>query len=160
VHAGVTVVLLSDWPKDEEATYLAALRRTVKASIEVRRVKLKDPTDYLGIFRAADQALQSLAQRTPLSSIAIHTSPGTSAMAAVWILLAKTKYAGAKLFKSWLDKTGKPQLAVVEIPFDLTTAIRSLPCSHLRLRRRVRVEAEKLRLALTRPPRLRRTRAT
>ena len=25
-------------------------------------------------------------------------------MAAVWILLAKTKYAGATLFKSWLDK--------------------------------------------------------
>jgi len=55
-----------------------------------------------------------------VSEIAIHTSPGTSAMAAVWILLAKTKYAGATLFKSWIDKGGNPHLAEVEIPFDLT----------------------------------------
>ena len=121
VHSGLTALLLSDWPKDEEAAYLTALRRTVTATIQVRHAKLTDPTDYLGIFRAADQALGSLAREIPLSEMAIHTSPGTSAMAAVWILLAKTKYAGTKLFKSWLDKrSGAPLLAEVDIPFDLT----------------------------------------
>ncbi len=120
VHPGLTAALLSDWPKDEEAAYLNALRRAVSAEITVRRVKLKDPTDYLGIFRAADEALAQLTRELPTQEIAIHTSPGTSAMAAVWILLAKTKYAGATLFKSWLDKGGRPQLAEVEIPFDLT----------------------------------------
>ena len=120
VHPGATAVLLSDWPKDEAAAYLAALRRTATAEIQVRHAKLKDPTDYLGIFRTADQTLASLVRETPVNEIAIHTSPGTSAMAAVWILLAKTKYAGAILFKSWLDKSGTPHLAEVEIPFDLT----------------------------------------
>ncbi len=120
VYPDVSVVLLSDWPKADAANYLAALRRAVGPRIDVREVKLKDPTDYLGILRAADAALANLVRQTPCNQMAIHTSPGTSAMAAVWILLAKTKYAGAKLFKSWLDKAGKPQLAEVEIPFDLT----------------------------------------
>ncbi len=120
VHPRITAVLLSDWPKEEEATFLAALRRSVDVEVQLHRVKLKDPTDYLGIFRAADHELTTLVRDTPVNQIAIHTSPGTSAMAAVWILLAKTKYAGATLFKSWLDKGGQPQLAEVEIPFDLT----------------------------------------
>jgi sigma54-dependent transcription regulator len=112
-------MLLSDWPKDESARYITAVRNCVQAQIEVRAFKLKDPTDYLGIFRAADAVLADLAGESRIDEIAIHTSPGTSAMAAVWILLAKTKYAGAMLFKSWLEN-GKPQLAEVEIPFDLT----------------------------------------
>ncbi len=120
VHPEVTAVLLADWAKDVTAKYVAAVRRAVDATIDIRPIKLKDPTDYLGIFRAADAALAQLIQDVRADDIAIHTSPGTSAMAAVWILLAKTKYAGAKLFKSWLDTDGTPQLREVEIPFDLT----------------------------------------
>jgi sigma54-dependent transcription regulator len=111
VHAAVNAVLLSDWPKDLVAQYLHRVQRHSKAEIDVRPVKLKDPTDYLGIYRAADATLENLVTRYRTDEIAIHTSPGTSAMAAVWILLAKTKYAGAQLFKSWLDKSGQPQLA-------------------------------------------------
>lgn len=113
-------LLLSDWPKDETARYIAVLRECVPAKIDVRAVKLTDPTDYLRIFRAADAALNELAKRVRLDDIAIHTSPGTSPMAAVWVLLAKTKYSGAKLYKSWVDKQGRQQLAEVQIPFDLT----------------------------------------
>lgn len=115
-----TALLLSDWPRDDTARYIAALRECVPAKIDVRPVKLTDPTDYLGIFRAADAALNELAKRVRLDDIAIHTSPGTSPMAAVWVLLAKTKYSGAKLYKSWVDKQGREHLAEVEIPFDLT----------------------------------------
>ncbi len=31
-------------------------------------------------------------------------------MSAVWVLLAKTKYAGARLFKSWVGKNSRPRL--------------------------------------------------
>jgi hypothetical protein len=119
-HPHVTAVLLSDWPRDEANRYAAALRRTVSAPINLRYAKLKDPTDYLGIYRAADELLRDLTQQVRADQIAVHTSPGTSAMASVRILLAKTKYAGAKRFKSWLDKTGTPQLAEVNIPFELS----------------------------------------
>jgi len=99
VHSSVTVTLLSDWPRDAEAEYLTALQRAVSAVVRVQHVRLKDPTDYLGIFRAADQILADVIRDTPVKEVGIHTSPGTSAMAAVWILLAKTKYAGATLFE-------------------------------------------------------------
>jgi len=119
-HPATKALLLSDWPKDVASVYRDKLRRAAGTEIEIRPVKLSDPTDYLGIFQAADAALSRLVAHTNVSEIAIHTSPGTSAMAAVWILLAKTKYAGATLFKSWIDKSGKSHLAEVEIPFDLT----------------------------------------
>jgi len=122
-HPEVVAVLLSDWPKEAIAHYTAVVRRITRTDPDVRHVKLSDPTDYLGIFRAADGVLSSLAQHARSNEIAIHTSPGTSAMAAVWILLAKTKYVGTTLFKSWVSKDGKPQLKEVEIPFDLTVDI-------------------------------------
>jgi DNA-binding NtrC family response regulator len=121
VHPEAQAVLLSDWPKQTADEYLVLLRRAVSAAVDLRAIKLKDPTDYLRIFRAADSVLAELGREARTDEIAIHTSPGTSPMSAVWVLLAKTKYAGARLFKSWLDaKTGKPQLREVEIPFDLT----------------------------------------
>ena len=80
-----TAVLLSDWPKEDTGRYIAALRECVPAKINVRPVKLTDPTDYLGILHAADAALNELAKRVQLNDIAIHTSPGTSPMAAVWV---------------------------------------------------------------------------
>jgi sigma54-dependent transcription regulator len=120
VHPSTKVLLLSDWPRDVASVYRDQLRRAVGNEIEIRHAKLSDPTDYLGIFQAADAALSRLVAHTNVNEIAIHTSPGTSAMAAVWILLAKTKYAGATLFKSWIDKGGKSHLAEVQIPFDLT----------------------------------------
>jgi DNA-binding NtrC family response regulator len=119
VHSDVEAILLSDWPRDETTRYISGLRRATIAAVDVRPVKLKDPTDYLGIFRAADAILGELSRHTPLDQIAIHTSPGTSPMSAVWVLLAKTKYPGSHLFKSWV-KDGAPQLAEVHIPFELT----------------------------------------
>jgi sigma54-dependent transcription regulator len=119
-YPNVKSLLLSDWPKEVTSKYGGKLRRTVGNEVEVHPVKLSDPTDYLGIFRAADAALSKLITHARLDEIAVHTSPGTSAMAAVWILLAKTKYAGTTLFKSWIDKSGSSRLAEVKIPFDLT----------------------------------------
>ncbi len=54
---GITAALLSDWPKDDVIGYVATLRRAAAAEVEVRHVRLKDPTDYLGIFHAADAIL-------------------------------------------------------------------------------------------------------
>jgi sigma54-dependent transcription regulator len=90
----------------------------------VSSIKLADPTDYLAVYRAADSLLSDLSKRFHLDEIAVHTSPGTSTMAAVWVLLAKTKYEGVRLFKSWIDKTsGAPRLAEVDIPFNLSLEV-------------------------------------
>lgn len=120
VHSGVKPVLLSDWPEKETAPYVEMLDRSGFPT-DVREVLLKDPTDYLGIYRIADKLLAELTKTERPEEIAVHTSPGTPSMAAVWVLLGKTKYAGVRLFKSWIDRTTqKPKLAEVDIPFELT----------------------------------------
>jgi len=91
---------------------------------EVRPVRLADPTDYLGVYRYADGVLSEIAERFHLDQIAVHTSPGTSTIAAVWVLLAKTKYEGVRLFKSWIDKrSGAARMAELQIPFSLSLEI-------------------------------------
>ena len=122
-NAGVEAVLLSDWPESERAKYGGCLTGFGQ-KIEIVPVTLADPTDYGAIYRHADAALSSVAKRFHLDEIAIHTSPVTSTMAAVWVLLAKTKYEGVRLFKSWIDKrSGRPRVAEVKIPFSLTLEV-------------------------------------
>ena len=122
-NAGVEAVLLSDWPESERAKYAACLTGFGQ-KLEIVPVILADPTDYGAVYRHADAILSSVANRFHLDEIAIHTSPGTSTMAAVWVLLAKTKYEGVRLFKSWIDKkSGRPKVAEVKIPFSLTLEV-------------------------------------
>jgi len=124
VYSDVQTVLLSDWSETERTTYAKRLEGIAHAPMDVRPVKLADPTDYLGVYRYADGVLSELAKRFHLDEIAVHTSPGTSTMAAVWVLLAKTKYEGVKLFKSWIDKkSGASRTAELQIPFSLSLEI-------------------------------------
>ena len=55
-------MLLCDWPKEEAARYLAVVQRVARGEVEAQYVKLKDPTDYLVIFRAADATYGFLPQ--------------------------------------------------------------------------------------------------
>ena len=122
-HAGIEAVLLSDWSESERAKYAGCLTGFGQKT-EIIPVTLADPTDYGAVYRHADAALSSVAKRFHLDEIAIHTSPGTSTMAAVWVLLAKTKYEGVRLFKSWIDKrSGRSRVAEVKIPFSLTLEV-------------------------------------
>jgi len=123
-HPDIRCFLLSDWPKEQVASYLSCVERTVNSVIEIRRVKLADPTDYLAVYKSADSLMSEVTERFPLDEIAVHTSPGTSTMAAVWVLLSKTKFEGVRLFKSWIDKTsGTSREAEVDIPFKLSLEV-------------------------------------
>jgi transcriptional regulator with PAS, ATPase and Fis domain len=81
----------------------------------VHEVSLANPTDYEQIFRAADGVLQEIATAkasAPLD-LFLHLSPGTPAMAAIWLLLGKSRYP-ATFFQ-----THKGKCWVTNIPFDL-----------------------------------------
>ena len=79
-------------------------------------VELPKPTDYVAIYRIADAELSKLRQRATRSDtqLCLHLSPGTPAMAAVWVLLGKTRYP-AKFLETFAGKSW-----VTDIPFDLT----------------------------------------
>lgn len=106
------VRLLSNYPREWNESFLAWLG--VKA--ELVAVELAKPTDYGGIYRIADHELAAIRQRKtwPETELCLHLSPGTPAMAAVWLLLGKTRYP-ATFFETFAGESW-----VTEIPFDIT----------------------------------------
>ena len=82
------VFLLSDYDERVVAPYLKWLRTRAKSRIEVIREPLSGPTEFGEIYEAAVRAVQrALSERPREAALTFHLSPGTPAMAAVWILL-------------------------------------------------------------------------
>ena len=107
------VRLLSNYPQEWNQWYLKWL--DVKSTVVIP-VELPKPTDYVAIYRIADAELSKLRQRAAWNDtqLCLHLSPGTPAMAAVWVLLGKTRYP-AKFLETFAGKSW-----VTDIPFDLT----------------------------------------
>ena len=94
---------------------------------ELVAVELAKPTDYGGIYRIADQELAAIRQRktSPETELCLHLSPGTPAMAAVWLLLGKTRRRCWKRNSSVTPKVPSPEpTATVREPSNRQTAAR------------------------------------
>jgi transcriptional regulator with GAF, ATPase, and Fis domain len=116
------VHLLSDHPAPKTQAYAKWLATQARVSVKTHPAKLTSPTEFAEIFRAADALIRTIRVESALTSLTFHLSPGTPAMAAVWILLAKTKYS-ARLIESSREHGVKE----VSIPFDLSAEF--LPAS-------------------------------
>ena len=116
------VHLLSDHPTQTTQAYAKWLATKIGAPIKTHPARLTSPTEFAEIFRAVDSLIRTIRGGSALASLTFHLSPGTPAMAAVWILLAKTKYP-ARLIESSREHGVKE----VSIPFDLTAEF--LPAS-------------------------------
>ncbi len=79
------------------------------------QVKLDNPTDYTTIFELADNFLREVTARREgrPTELCVHLSPGTPAMAAMWVLLGKSRYPAT------FYQTHKGQTTETVIPFDL-----------------------------------------
>jgi DNA-binding NtrC family response regulator len=110
------VHLLSDHDRKADANYLKWLATQADVPTKVHTVKLSGPTEFGEIFEAATSVIQNvkkeLGTKVPL---VYHLSPGTPAMAAVWILLAKTSEP-AELIESSPEKG----VRTVSMPFDIS----------------------------------------
>ena len=83
---------------------------------EARYVPLSNPTDYGEIFAAVDIEMRAITKTLDGEKyeLSILLSPSTPAMAAIWVLLGKTKYP-ARFYQTHENKTW-----ITDIPFDLT----------------------------------------
>jgi hypothetical protein len=104
------VVLLSDYAEGDTKSYVKWVSKRTKADVATRIAPLTSPTDFGEIYMAASQACAEAERR----ELTFHLSPGTPAMAAVWILLSKTRFP-AQLIES------SPKFGVksVKVPFDI-----------------------------------------
>ena len=110
------VVLISDYPAGEVSPYLDWLKSRTPINISVHYEKLSSPTHFGEIYettvRVVSQTLKPISEDVALT---FHLSPGTPAMAAVWIILSKTRFP-AELIES------SPRYGVrtASVPFDIS----------------------------------------
>lgn len=106
------IVVLSNYPESITRRFVAWLPQEA----ESRLVSLDDPTDYAEVFRIARDCLDALAHAMAGApcNLFLHLSPGTPAMAAVWVLLGKT------LHPATFIQTFGGGAVETSIPFDLT----------------------------------------
>ena len=109
-------MLVSDYPKEVVAPFLNWLRPQTEAAVTVRHEPLSSPTDFGQIYEAAVQVVaESLEHHGKDSELIFHLSPGTPAMAAVWIILAKTRFP-AELIES----SQEYGVQTASVPFDIS----------------------------------------
>ena len=111
-----SAVLISDYPKADITPFLEWLRQRALAKVTARYEPLSGPTQFGEIYEAAVRVLnQSLEHYGQDSKLTFHLSPGTPAMAAVWIILAKTRFP-AELIES----SPKHGVQTASVPFDIS----------------------------------------
>ena len=108
--------LLCDCSEAEGAEYLRWLRSLVPTSVRPHYVTLTSPTNFGEIYQKARHIVAQCAQALePSGRLTFHLSPGTPAMAAVWIILAKTRFP-AHLIESSIAHG----VQTVSVPFEIS----------------------------------------
>lgn len=109
-----SVHLLSDHPVGKTQAYAKWLARQTAVPVSTHPVKLSSPTEFAEIFKVADLTVSTVKSKSKSASLTFHLSPGTPAMAAVWILLAKTRHHA-----TLIESSREYGVKEVSIPFDL-----------------------------------------
>jgi len=113
------VLLLADQEKPVLRKYESWLRAKIagKAGVTLsfERVELRSPTNFDEIYTAVTQTLEkTLREFREQPQLTFHLSPGTPAMAAIWVILGKTRYK-AELIQSSRQKG----VETASVPFDI-----------------------------------------
>ena len=105
------VYLFSNYPAPANRLFA----RWLGNSPEVCQLPITDPTDYAAIFTAVDGELARITSQVDSQALdlCVLLSPGTPAMAAVWVLLGKSRYPAT------FYQTHQGRAWVTDIPFDL-----------------------------------------
>lgn len=115
------VYILSDFSKQITHRYKKWLETITTAKTTVRNVKLKDPMDFGIVYEFARQLIIDVNKSYKAENIVFDLSPGTPAMAAVWIILAKTRFPQIELIESSIqDERGNYHVRSASVPFDIS----------------------------------------
>ncbi|MCB1552878.1 MAG: sigma-54-dependent Fis family transcriptional regulator [Xanthomonadales bacterium] len=108
--------LLSDYGDQIVQPYLSWLRGLSTTRIEVVAEKLSGPTQFGEIHEAAVRAIQrALGDKGDNTRLTYHLSPGTPAMAAVWLLLGKTRFPA-----EFIESSKDHGVRTASVPFDIS----------------------------------------
>ncbi|WP_318557050.1 sigma-54 dependent transcriptional regulator [Geobacter anodireducens] len=107
---------LNNYPAEEVNPYIDWLKSRTSVPLAIYNITLTSPTNFGEIYEAAAACVdQNITKHGSDVELTFHLSPGTPAMAAVWILLAKTRYP-AELLESSVEEGVK----TANVPFDIS----------------------------------------
>ena len=119
-HEYAAIELIANEPKKDVAAFRASIAGYVKwltpltsSPINVHSVKLPSPMHFGEVFEAADEVVGKVVAGGA-KALVFHLSPGTSAMTAMWLVLATTKYPAELIASS--RETG---VYTPEFPFEI-----------------------------------------
>ncbi|MGD9628515.1 MAG: sigma-54 interaction domain-containing protein [Pyrinomonadaceae bacterium] len=109
------LVLLSTHPKTNTNAYRKWVYSLKKVSVKICFETLSRPNHYEEIYRAALRVVEDIVRESSEKiEISFHLSPGTPAMTAIWIILAKTRFP-AKLIETSVQEG----IRDTKIPFEI-----------------------------------------
>ncbi len=110
------IYLLSDFDKKTNIHFSKWLQQFSPCKPVIKEVTLTSPMNFEEIYNASITVCKQIINTFGNSSnLVFHISPGTSAMAAVFILIAKTQYPG-KIIQSSIEHG----VETVFLPFDIS----------------------------------------
>jgi DNA-binding NtrC family response regulator len=110
------IVLIGDQDAAESRGYVDWLKTRCTSEIALHTVKLTSPTHFGEIYEAATTVISKTKERIKGEiAFTYHLSPGTPAMAAVWIIIAKTRYPA-----TLIESSPKEGVRVASVPFDIS----------------------------------------
>lgn len=111
-------LLLADWPQADVDRFENWLRgRVPQVRLRVVRSPLSQPNAFGEIYKAAVSAVDATLQKERSPRLTFHLSPGTPAMASIWLILSKTRYEAV------LIESSRDRINVVDAPFDLAAEL-------------------------------------
>ncbi|MEQ8820128.1 MAG: sigma-54 dependent transcriptional regulator [Sumerlaeia bacterium] len=111
-----SVHLLSNYPEPDNARYLEWLKPRSKAELVLHPRTLSSPTAHREIFAAVEDTLRSvLSDQKMRPNLFFHLSPGTPAMASIWLLVGKTAYPA-----TLIESSATHGVREVDFPFELS----------------------------------------
>lgn len=113
------IYLLTNYEFSRSKRYCTWLEKTTGYApkhVDLYQVDLDSPIDYGAIYEAVSENLKGAGLPRDGVELTFHLSPGTPAMAAIWIILAKTRFP-AKLIQTSRERG----LESVDFFFDLAS---------------------------------------
>jgi len=110
------IVLITDRSETENKNYINWLKTKCSSRIIHDPVKLTGPTQFGEIYELATKIVSETINRHDDDiQLTFHLSPGTPAMAAVWIIIAKTRFPA-----TLIESSIKEGVKVASVPFDIS----------------------------------------
>ena len=110
------IVLLCNYPRNRVNPYLKWIKNQTTSSIIIYFEKLTSPTNFGEIYEFAVQTIKDTQEKQEEEiELSFHLSPGTPAMAAVWVILAKTRFPALLI-----ESSKEHGVRTASVPFDIS----------------------------------------